>query len=47
MTKRKTGSQIISLIPNHKKLGIEPIYLDAEGVQHIIGKLLMRATTLF
>jgi len=28
-------------------LGIDPIYLVAEGVRHNVGKLSMRATTLF
>jgi hypothetical protein len=29
MAKRKAGSQIANLIPNHKKLGIALIYSDA------------------
>jgi len=46
MAKRRAGNQTSSLTPDQKKSGIDPIYLDAEGVQHVIGKLLMRATTL-
>ncbi len=46
MAKRKVENQTASLTPDHKKLGIDPIYLDAEGVRHIIGNLLTRATTL-
>jgi len=46
MTKRKAGSQIANLIPDHKKSGIDPIYLVVGGVPHIIGQLSTRATTL-
>jgi len=46
MAKRRAGSQIANLTPDHKKSGIEPIYLAAGGVPHIVGKLLTRATTL-
>jgi hypothetical protein len=46
MVKRRAESQIVSLIPNQKKLGIDPIYLSKDGVRHIVGKLLTRATTL-
>jgi hypothetical protein len=46
MGKRRAGSQTISLTPDHKKLGIDPIYLLAEGVPHTIEKLSMRATIL-
>jgi hypothetical protein len=46
MAKRKAGNQIVSLIPDHKKLRIDPIYFDAKGVQHTVGKLSMRAITL-
>jgi hypothetical protein len=46
MAKRKVGSQIGNLTPDHKKSGIAPISLRAGGVQHIIEKLSMRATTL-
>jgi hypothetical protein len=46
MAKRKAGSQIDSLTPNHGKSGIDPIPLRAGGMQHVIGKLSTRATTL-
>jgi hypothetical protein len=46
MGKRRAGSQIRSLTPDHKKLGIDPILLCADGVRHTIGKLLRRATSL-
>jgi len=46
MAKRRAGSQIASLTPDQKKLGIDPIYLAVEGMQHIVGKLLTRVTTL-
>ncbi len=46
MAKRKTGSQIDSLTPDHKKSRIDPIPLWVSGVQHAVGKLSMRATTL-
>jgi len=35
-----------SLIPDQKMSGIDSIYLVIEGVQHNIGKLSTRATTL-
>jgi len=35
-----------SLTPDHKKSGIDPIYLATRGVPHIIQKLLTKATTL-
>jgi len=46
MAKRRAGSQTANLIPDHKKSGIDPIYLAAGGVQQIVGKFSMRATTL-
>jgi hypothetical protein len=46
MAKRRVGSQIAYLIPDPKKSGINPIYLNAGGVRHTVGKLLTRATTL-
>jgi len=46
MAKRKAGGQIASLIPDQKKLGINPIYLAAKNVRHTIGKLSTKATTL-
>ncbi len=45
MAKRKARSQTGSLTPDHGKLGIDPIPLCAGGVQHAIGKILMKATT--
>ncbi len=38
----KTGN----LTPDHKKLGIDPTSMHASGMQYVVGKLLMRATTL-
>jgi hypothetical protein len=38
--------KLANLIPNHYKLGIAPISLCAGGMQHTIGKISMRATTL-
>jgi hypothetical protein len=46
MAKRRVRNQIASLTLDQKKSGIDLIYLAAEGVQHTVGKLLMRATTL-
>jgi len=46
MAKKRAGSQIGSLTPNQKKLGIDPIFVCADGVRHTIGKLLKMATTL-
>jgi hypothetical protein len=46
MAKSTAGSRIASLTPDHKKLGIDPIYLALDNVQHIIEKLSTRATTL-
>jgi hypothetical protein len=45
MAKRKVGSQTGSLIPDHKKLGINLTPVRAGGVQHNVGKLSTRATT--
>ncbi len=44
--KEGPGNQTASLTPDQKKSGIDPIYLAVEGVQHTIGKLSTRATTL-
>ncbi len=44
MAKRKAESQIGNLPP--EKSGIDPISLHVSDVQHTVGKLLMRATTL-
>jgi len=46
MAKRRAGSQTVSLTPDHKKSGIDLIYLAVGGVPHIVGKLSTRATTL-
>jgi hypothetical protein len=46
MAKRKAGSQTGSLTSDHGKSGIDPIPLRAGGVQHVVGKLSTRATTL-
>jgi hypothetical protein len=41
MAKRKAGSQIGNLTPDHKKLGIDPTPMRAGAVGHTVGKLLM------
>ncbi len=46
MAKRRVGSQIVNLTPDHKKSGIDPIYLVAGGVPHIVENLSTKATTL-
>jgi len=46
MVKRRVGSQTDNLTPDHKKSGIDPIPTCADGVRHIVGKLLRRATSL-
>jgi hypothetical protein len=46
MAKRKAGSQIGNLTPDHEMSRIDPISLHASDVQHTIGKLSMKATTL-
>jgi hypothetical protein len=46
MTKKRVESQIASLTSDQKKSRIDPIYLVAKGVQHTVGKLLTKATTL-
>jgi len=45
MAKKRVGSQTASLTPDQKKSRIDLIYLSIDGVQHIIEKLLTRATT--
>jgi hypothetical protein len=47
MAKRRAGNQTASLTPDHKKSGINLIYLATEGMPHTFGKLSTRATTLF
>jgi hypothetical protein len=46
MGKRRAGNQTASLIPDHKKLGIDLFPTSPEGVQQGVGKLSRRATTL-
>jgi len=46
MAERRAGSQIDNLTSDQKKSRINPIHLSADDVQHTIGKLLTRATTL-
>jgi hypothetical protein len=46
MAKRRVESQIGNLTPDHKKSGIDLIFVRADGVQHIVGKLSTRVTTL-
>jgi hypothetical protein len=46
MGKRRAGSQIGSLTPDHKKSGIDPIPTCDGGVRHGVGKHSRRATRL-
>jgi hypothetical protein len=46
MAKRRAGSRTASLTSDHKKSGINPIYLASGGVPYIVEKLSTRATTL-
>jgi len=46
MAKRKAGNQIGNLIPDHQKSRIDPISLCVGGMQHIVGKISTRDTTL-
>jgi len=46
MAKRRARSQIANLILDHKKSGIDLIYLSADNMQHTITKLSMKTTTL-
>jgi hypothetical protein len=46
MVKRRFESQIGNLTPGHKKSGIDPIPVCEDGVRHIVGKILRRATSL-
>ncbi len=45
MVERRAGSQTCSLNPDHKKSGINPTPVCADGVQHTVGKLLRRTTS--
>jgi hypothetical protein len=46
MPKRKVGNQIGNLTPDHSKSGIASISLRANGMRHIVKKLLTKDTTL-
>jgi hypothetical protein len=46
MVKIRAGSQTGNLTPDHKKYKIDPIPVCADGVQHTVGKLLRRDTSL-
>jgi hypothetical protein len=46
MGKKRAGSQTGSLTHDHKKSGIDPIPVCADGVRQTVGKLLRRATSL-
>jgi hypothetical protein len=46
MAKRKLGSEIGNLIPDHKKSKIDPISVRANGMRYAVRKLSMRAKTL-
>jgi hypothetical protein len=45
MAKRRAGSQIANLTPDHKKSRIDPIDLFVESVRHIVENLSTRTTT--
>jgi len=44
--KEKLGVKIGNLTPDHKKSRINLTSMRAGGVQHVVGKLLIRAATL-
>jgi hypothetical protein len=46
MVERRVGSQIGNLTPDHKKSRIDPTPVCEDGLQHTVGKLLRRATSL-
>jgi hypothetical protein len=46
MAKRKAGSQIGNLTPDHGKSTIDPILVRADDMRHVVEKLSTRATTL-
>jgi hypothetical protein len=46
IVERRVGSQTANLTLDHKKSGIDPIPVCADGVRHTVGKLLRRATSL-
>jgi hypothetical protein len=41
------GNQTCSLTSDHKKLGIDPIFVRVSGVRYAIEKFSMRVATLF
>jgi len=43
--KERLRVKLLVWLPTTKKLGIDPIYLSTNNMQHTVGKLLMRATT--
>jgi hypothetical protein len=46
MAKKRVGSQIGNLTPDHSKSIIALIYLRVGGVPHTVGKFSTKATTL-
>jgi hypothetical protein len=46
MAERKVGSQNVNLTPDHSKLRIAPNYVREGGMPHVVGKILIKATTL-
>jgi len=46
MVERRAKNQTGNLTSDHKKSGIDLILVCAGGVQHIVGKLLMRVISL-
>jgi hypothetical protein len=46
MAKRRVGSQTANLTPDQKKSRIDPIYLAADNMRHIVRKISTRATIL-
>jgi len=46
MVERRAGIQTASLTPGHKKSRINPIPVFEDGVQHTVGKLLRKDTSL-
>jgi hypothetical protein len=46
MVEKRVRSQTGNLTLDHKKSGIDPTLVCADGVQHIVEKILRRATRL-
>jgi hypothetical protein len=46
MAERRAESQTANLIPDQKKLKIDPIYLAVEGMQNTVETFLTTATAL-